>query len=104
MTTKHSFFRALAACVICAAALVGCAPEPDTATSVAAPKTVPANDFGASFRLRSTEIREDMLAELTKRAIPHRLNADGTIGYREADGAAIDAAFYYVVGLYAARN
>lgn len=62
------------------------------------------DEFAASFRMRNSEIRSDIIAELTKRNIPHKLNADGSIGYRAIDGEAIDAVYYWAVGLYAARN
>ncbi len=58
----------------------------------------------ASFRVRNREIRDDIIAELGKRGIPHKLNDDGSIGYRLADGEIIDTVYYFAVGLYAARN
>lgn len=66
--------------------------------------SAPVDEFASSFRARNAEIRTDLIAELTKREIPHRLNEDGSIGYRQVDGKAIDEVYYWVVGLYAARN
>jgi len=73
---------------------------------VSAPPAVAesADPLAASFRVRNREVRDDIIAELTKRGIPHRLNDDGTIGYRPADGDTIDTVYYFAVGLYAARN
>ncbi len=68
------------------------------------PVDAPADEFASSFRARNAEIRSDLIAELTKRQIPFRLNEDGSIGYRQVDGKDIDAVYYWVVGLYAARN
>ncbi len=68
------------------------------------PVDVSVDEFASSFRARNAEIRNDLIAELTKREIPFRLNEDGSIGYRQVDGKDIDAVYYWVVGLYAARN
>lgn len=82
--------------------LSGCAPE----SKVMRPEvpSSPVDEFASSFRARNAEIRGDLIAELTKREIPFRLNEDGSIGYRQVDGKDIDAVYYWVVGLYAARN
>lgn len=84
----------------------GCEPGPEHEPEASTPEVsnTAADEFASSFRMRNSEIRADMIAELTKRNIPHKLNEDGSIGYRAMDGEAIDAVYYWAVGLYAARN
>lgn len=89
-------------------ALSCCGPATEPARTAAelnnTVNTAASDEFASSFRTRNSEIRGDIIAELIKRNIPHRLNADGSIGYRVQDGKAIDAVYYWAVGLYAARN
>lgn len=86
--------------------LSSCEPEPVAMQPevVGVAVDAPVDEFASSFRARNAEIRSDLIAELTKREIPFRLNEDGSIGYRQVDGKDIDAVYYWVVGLYAARN
>lgn len=90
----------------CLALLTGCDDDNTPTTQVSLTPTVveSQDEFSSSFRVRNAEIRADIIATLTERDIPFRLGDDGSIAYREIDGEAIDAAYYYVVGLYAARN
>jgi hypothetical protein len=57
-----------------------------------------------SFTMRNTEIRQDIINELTARNIEYWINEDGSIGFNSKDGKQIDAIGFEAIGAYAARN
>ena len=56
------------------------------------------------FKIRNTEIREEILAELVKANIRHWANDDGSISYFLSDGEIIDRIGNDVILSYISRN
>jgi len=57
-----------------------------------------------SFTMRNTEIRQDIINELTARNIEYWINRDNSIGFNSKDAKQIDAIGFAAIGAYAARN
>ena len=57
-----------------------------------------------SFTMRNTEIRQDIINELTARNIEYWINEDSSIGFNSKDAKQIDAIGFEAIGAYAARN
>jgi len=56
------------------------------------------------FKIRNTEIREEILAELVKANIQHWAKDDGSISYFLSDGEIIDTIGNDVILSYISRN
>lgn len=56
------------------------------------------------FKIRNTEIREELLAELVKANIRHWANDNGSISYFLSDGEVIDRIGNDVILSYISRN
>ena len=81
---------------------VGCDPKHKSAISETAIDES-AGHIG-EFKIRNTEIREEILAELVKANIQHWANDDGSISYFLSDGEIIDRIGNDVILSYISRN